>query len=34
MRLTDNLVITGSASYGMNADVNQFGGRAGVQVAW
>ena len=33
-RLSDNVVLSGSASYGMRTDVNQFGGRVGAQVAW
>jgi len=33
-RLTDNIIVSGSASYGMRTDVNQFGGCVGMQVAW
>jgi hypothetical protein len=33
-RLSDSVVLSGSASYGMRTDVNQFGGRVGVQMAW
>ena len=33
-RLSDNVVLSGSASYGVRTDVNQFGGRVGVQMAW
>jgi hypothetical protein len=34
MRLSENMVLTGSAGYGTGNDANQFGGRAGIQVAW
>jgi autotransporter adhesin len=34
LRLSDSVVASGSASYGFGPDANQFGGRAGVQVAW
>ena len=34
MRLTDNVVLSGSASYGAGPDASQFGGRVGVQLAW
>ncbi len=33
-RLSDNVVLSGSASYGLRSDVSQFGGRVGMQVAW
>jgi trimeric autotransporter adhesin len=33
-RLTGNVVVSGSAGYGMGPDASQFGGRAGVQFAW
>jgi hypothetical protein len=34
MRLSENMVLTGYAGYGIGNDANQFGGRAGIQVAW
>ena len=33
-RLTDNVVLSGSAGYGEGPDADQFGGRVGVQFAW
>jgi hypothetical protein len=33
-RLTNSVVVSGSAGTGMGPDAGQFGGRAGVQFAW
>jgi trimeric autotransporter adhesin len=33
-RVSDNIVLSGSASYGMRSDANEFGGRMGMQIAW
>jgi autotransporter adhesin len=33
-RLSENIVLSGSAGYGMGADAERFGGRVGMQVAW
>jgi len=34
MRITDNVVLSGAAGYGMGPDASRFGGRAGLQFAW
>jgi hypothetical protein len=33
-RLSDNVVLSGSAAYGMGIDAERFGGRVGMQYAW
>jgi autotransporter adhesin len=33
-RLSNNVVLSGAAGYGVGPDAGQFGGRAGVQFAW
>jgi hypothetical protein len=34
MRISNNFVVSRSASYGVGDQANQFGGRVGMQVAW
>ncbi len=33
-RITDNVVLSGSASFGAGPDASQFAGRVDMQFAW
>lgn len=33
-RVTDNIVLSGSAGFGTGDEANQYGGRVGMQFAW
>ena len=34
LRVTDNVVFSGSAGFGVGNQTNEIGGRVGMQIAW